>query len=88
MTAVIVPDAALAAPTGPPVTVVPERRTLLGFVATRRVVEVVLALILGVGSGLLFFGAHFGGIDHDDGRFVRPRLVFGAETDKIVTSRD
>jgi hypothetical protein len=36
------------------------RRTLLGFVATRRVVEVILAVILGVGSGLLFYGSHFG----------------------------
>ena len=36
------------------------RRTVLGFVATRRVVEVILVVILGVGSGLLFFGSHFG----------------------------
>ena len=35
-------------------------RTVLGFVATRRIVEVILCLILGVGSGLLFYGAHFG----------------------------
>ena len=35
-------------------------RTMLGFVATRRVVEIILCLILGVGSGLLFFGANFG----------------------------
>jgi hypothetical protein len=39
---------------------VTSRRTLLGFVATRRVVEVILAVILGVGSGLLFYGSHFG----------------------------
>jgi hypothetical protein len=32
----------------------------MGFVATRRVVEVILTIILGVGSGLLFFGSHFG----------------------------
>jgi hypothetical protein len=36
------------------------RRTVLGFVATRRVVEIVLVLVLGVGSGLLFYGSHFG----------------------------
>ena len=36
------------------------RRTVLGFVATRRVVEVILVVILGVGSGLLFYGSHFG----------------------------
>ena len=35
-------------------------RTMLGFVATRRVVEVIVCLILGVGSGLLFYGANFG----------------------------
>lgn len=36
------------------------RRTVLGFVATRRVVEVILTVILGVGAGLLFYGSHFG----------------------------
>ncbi len=36
------------------------RPTLLGFVATRRVVEVILTVALGVASGLLFYGAHFG----------------------------
>lgn len=38
----------------------PARRTAIGFVATRRVVEVILTLILGVGAGLLFYGSHFG----------------------------
>ena len=47
------PGSNVHAPVGP-------RRTLLGFVATRRVVEVILAVILGVGSGLLFYGSHFG----------------------------
>ncbi|MCU1455316.1 MAG: hypothetical protein JWN46_3462 [Acidimicrobiales bacterium] len=42
------------------VPVVRSRRTLLGFVATRRVVEIVLTVILGVGSGLLFYGSSFG----------------------------
>ena len=36
------------------------RRTLLGFVGTRRVVEVILVVILGAGGGLLLFGANFG----------------------------
>jgi hypothetical protein len=36
------------------------RRTLLGFVGTRRTVEIILTIILGVGGGLLLFGAHFG----------------------------
>ncbi len=36
------------------------RRTVLGFVATRRVVEVILTVILGVGGGLLLFGSNFG----------------------------
>ena len=38
----------------------PARRTALGFIATRRVVEVILTVILGVGSGLLLYGSHFG----------------------------
>lgn len=36
------------------------KRTLLGFVATRRVAEVILTLVLGVGGGLLFYGSNFG----------------------------
>jgi hypothetical protein len=36
------------------------RRTLLGFVGTRRVVEIILTVVLGVGGGLMLFGAHFG----------------------------
>jgi hypothetical protein len=44
----------------PPATVVAAPRTVIGFVATRRVVEVILAVILGVGSGLLFYGSNFG----------------------------
>jgi hypothetical protein len=35
-------------------------RTSIGFVATRRIVEIVLVLVLGIGSGLLFYGSHFG----------------------------
>jgi len=33
---------------------------VVGFVATRRVVEVILTVILGVGGGLLSYGSHFG----------------------------
>jgi hypothetical protein len=40
--------------------VVATRRTAIGFVATRRVVELVLTVVLGVGSGLLFYGSNFG----------------------------
>jgi hypothetical protein len=36
------------------------RRTLLGFVGTRRVVEIILTIILGVGGCLLLFGSNFG----------------------------
>lgn len=36
------------------------RRTLLGFIRTRRIVEVILTVILGVGAALLFYGANFG----------------------------
>jgi hypothetical protein len=50
--------ATTAAPAPAPATA--GRRTVLGFVATRRVVEVILTLVLGVGSGLLFYGSSFG----------------------------
>ncbi|HEV7527184.1 MAG TPA: hypothetical protein VGP92_19670 [Acidimicrobiia bacterium] len=33
---------------------------MLGFVGTRRVVEIILTVVLGVGGGLLLFGANFG----------------------------
>jgi hypothetical protein len=36
------------------------RRTTLGFIATRRVVEIILTAILGVGGALLFYGGNFG----------------------------
>ena len=42
------------------VSVPPKKRTMLGFVATRRIVEIILTLILGVGAGLLFYGSNFG----------------------------
>jgi hypothetical protein len=35
-------------------------RTVIGFVATRRAVEVVLTVVLGIGCGLLLFGSNFG----------------------------
>ena len=56
------------APPAPPAPPIPEppiasgrgRRTLLGFVGTRRVVEIILTIVLGVGGGLMLFGANFG----------------------------
>ena len=44
----------------PPTPVASARRTAIGFVATRRVVEIILTVVLGVGSGLLFYGSSFG----------------------------
>ena len=35
-------------------------RTVLGFIATRRIVEVILTLVLAAGAALLFYGSHFG----------------------------
>jgi len=54
------PGPSLAGVPTPSAPSVAPRRTLIGFVATRRVVEIVLAVILGVGSGLLFWGGNFG----------------------------
>ena len=60
MSAITAPaPSSLDAP-APPAPVVVPRRTVLGFVATRRVVEVILTVILGVGGGLLLFGSQFG----------------------------
>ena len=44
----------------PAITETRPRRTLLGFVGTRRTVEIILTVILGVGGGLLLFGSNFG----------------------------
>jgi len=60
MSAVITPPTPVAGSPASPAPPVAGRRTLLGFVATRRTVEVILLLILGVGSALLFYGSHFG----------------------------
>jgi hypothetical protein len=60
MSAVIAPPTPVAGSPASPAPPVAGRRTLLGFVATRRTVEVILLLILGVGSALLFYGSHFG----------------------------
>ncbi len=53
------PPAPAPAP-APRTAVARPRRTLLGFVATRRIVEIFLTVILGVGGLLLLFGANFG----------------------------
>jgi hypothetical protein len=53
------PPSASGTPDPPPPTT-KSRRTMLGFVGTRRVVEIMLTVILGVGGCLLLFGAHFG----------------------------
>ena len=54
------PAPAAAAAPGPTKPDPRSRRTLLGFVGTRRVVEIILTVILGVGGALLLFGANFG----------------------------
>jgi hypothetical protein len=54
------PPAASATPDPSPAPSLGGRRTLLGFVGTRRVVEVLLTVVLGVGGCLLLFGANFG----------------------------
>ncbi len=54
------PTPQIAGADGPPPRAAAPRRTVMGFVATRRVVEIMLCVILGVGSGLLFYGSHFG----------------------------
>jgi hypothetical protein len=66
MSTIVAPAPPVTEPTTPTTTATPTpndvapRRTLIGFVATRRTVEIILTVLLGVGSGLLFFGANFG----------------------------
>jgi hypothetical protein len=60
MSTITAPAPSVAGVRGPPVPIPATRGTAIGFVATRRAVEVILAVILGVGSGLLFYGSHFG----------------------------
>src|SRR6478752_5119791 len=60
MSTMIAPGPPVAAVQVPPIADAAPRRTVLGFVATRRVVEIILTLILGVGAGLLFYGSSFG----------------------------
>lgn len=55
-----VPDAEFGGPRTASTPDVASGRTVIGFVATRRVVEVILTVILGVGGGMLFYGSHFG----------------------------
>ena len=54
------PAPAAAGTPDPPTPATKPRRTMLGFVWTRRVVEIILTVVLGVGGGLLLFGANFG----------------------------
>jgi len=60
MSVTTAPAPSVARTPTPPAAEVSPRRTVLGFVATRRVVEVILTVILGVGGGLLLFGSNFG----------------------------
>jgi len=59
MSTATVPVPPIAGVRSPPAIIVGPR-TALGFVATRRVVEVILTIVLGAGAGLLFYGSHFG----------------------------
>jgi len=61
MTALTAPAPPIVATPVPlPPSGIARRRTLIGFVATRRTVEIVLSLVLGVGSALLFYGSNLG----------------------------
>ena len=60
MSAITAPAPSSVETPTPPKTDAIAHRTVLGFVATRRIVEIILTLILGVGGGLLLFGSHFG----------------------------
>jgi hypothetical protein len=63
------------------------RRTLLGFVGTRRVVEIILTVILGVGGALLLFGAHFG-LDMVHDQLDAQAITFPAKGSPALTPAD
>ena len=77
MSTLTVPSPAVARAASP-AGAVRARRTVLGFVATRRVVEIILSIILGVGSGLLFYGSHFG-LDMVHSQLAAQNITFPAK---------
>jgi hypothetical protein len=56
----LAPPVPASAANPPSTPVSARRRTLVGFVGTRRIVEIILTVVLGVGGCLLLFGASFG----------------------------
>jgi hypothetical protein len=68
----------LADPATPPAAPSRPPRTLLGFVATRRIVEVILTALLGISAGLLFYGSHFG-LDMVRSQLDAQNIVFPAK---------
>ncbi len=60
------------------------RRTLLGFIGTRRVVEIILTIVLAVGGGLLLFGAHFG-LDMVHDQLAAQDIVFPVKGSSQLT---
>src|SRR6185295_8347174 len=60
------------------------RRTLLGFVATRRIVEIFLTVILGVAAALLLFGANFG-LDMVHSQLEAQDIAFPAKGSPALT---
>jgi hypothetical protein len=68
----------LADPATPPASPSRQPRTLLGFVATRRIVEVILTALLGISAGLLFYGSHFG-LDMVHSQLDAQNIVFPAK---------
>src|SRR3954447_10396954 len=59
MSAITAPAPSSVETPTPPKTDAVAHRTVLGFVATRRIVEIILTLILGIGGALLLFGSNF-----------------------------
>jgi len=72
-------DLPIAAPPEPQA-----RRTLLGFVGTRRVVEIILTMILGVGGALLLYGANFG-LDMVHDQLAAQAIVFPEKGSPALT---
>jgi len=87
MSTLTVPGTPVVATQAPPVADVASRRTVLGFVATRRVVEIILTVILGVGGAVLLFGAHFG-LDMVHDQLDAQAITFPAKGSPALTPAD
>jgi hypothetical protein len=81
------PAPAAASDPAPAPTDPKRRRTLVGFVGTRRIVEIILTVVLGVGGCLLLFGANFG-LDMVHDQLDAQAISFPAKGSPALTPKE